>query len=56
MTRRNAKLSKAYAYWRLAAKARKNGQSYLADHYQRIADQAHASWLRDREYHRRIGK
>lgn len=54
--KRNPKLNQAYSFWRLAAKARKNGQGKLADHYQRIGDQRHASWQRDQEYIASLGR
>lgn len=50
MTKPDARLSRARAYWRLAAKADRAGQSARGRQYRAIADRLHAEYLRNREY------
>lgn len=49
MKRRSPTLSSAYAYYRLAAKARRGGRHGEADHYTRVADRKIADHRRHRE-------
>jgi len=44
----NPYLSSARAYWRLAAKAERAGQSQQARIYRSIADRRYSKYLRDR--------
>lgn len=55
-TKRHPTLARAQAYWRLAAKARRAGQSQQAELYADIGDRLHREWQRGREaIARRLG-
>jgi hypothetical protein len=48
--RRDTRLSRAYAYWRLAAKAERAGNDRQAESYRGIADRSYQEYQRQKQH------